>query len=114
MEHFSGFGQSPACRCPHSQRIATGGDGCLPRGADLEGAHQDALTGGLPRMFALVQESGEDDEIVTEVVAYGLALPDGGAATVGVAASGFGRWISAHSAASRLNSDLVWLGESHT
>ncbi|WP_156056065.1 hypothetical protein [Streptosporangium roseum] len=70
-----------------------------------------ALAGGLPRMFALVQETGEDDEeIVTEVVAYGLALPCGTAATVGVV-NGFGRWMSAHSTASRLRSDLVWLGD---
>lgn len=72
-----------------------------------------ALIGGLPRMFALVQETGEDDEeIVVEVVAYGLALPCGTAATVGVV-NGFGRWMSAPSAASRLCSDLVWLENGH-
>ncbi|MER5649207.1 hypothetical protein [Streptosporangium sp. NPDC002524] len=74
------------------------------------------MTGDLPRMFALVQEfyeegEGEDDgESVTEVVAYGLTLPGGTAAIVGANGHGFGRWTSAHSAARRLHSDLVWLG----
>lgn len=94
--------------------------GCCPHTANPEllrkGAH--TLTGEPPRVFALVQEFGEDDEtgeggeeIVTEVVAYGLALPDGTAATVGLIGHGFGRWRSPYSAASRLHSDLVWLGE---
>lgn len=68
--------------------------------------------GDLPRMFALVQEFDEDDgESLTEVVAYGLALPDGTAATVGANGHGFGRWTNPHRAAWRLRSDLVWLGE---
>ncbi|MEU0482952.1 hypothetical protein ABZ260_27660 [Streptosporangium sp. NPDC006013] len=73
----------------------------------------------LPRMFALVQEFDEDDEDderdgprSPEVVAYGLALPDGTAATVTRSGYGFGRWTNAHRAAHRLGSDLVWLGES--
>ncbi|WP_440104274.1 hypothetical protein [Streptosporangium sp. H16] len=71
-----------------------------------------ALAGGLPRAFALVQEFGDHEgEGVAEVVAYGLALPGGEAATVGVTARGFGSWQSADSAAYRLRSDLVWLGE---
>ncbi|MFF0307862.1 hypothetical protein ACFYSC_10550 [Streptosporangium sp. NPDC004379] len=62
-------------------------------------------------MFALVQGVEEDgEEIIAKVVAYGLALPCGTAATVGVA-DGFGRWRSAHSAASRLRAGLVWLGD---
>ncbi|MGJ6961471.1 hypothetical protein ACSDR0_06125 [Streptosporangium sp. G11] len=71
-------------------------------------------------MFALVQEFYEDDEgeedgeSVTEVVAYGLTLPGGTAATVGANGNGFGRWTSAYSAARRLHSDLVWLGSGDT
>ncbi|MFF0578592.1 hypothetical protein ACFY19_24170 [Streptosporangium saharense] len=57
------------------------------------------------RAFALVQEIDEGE---TEVVAYGLELPTGVAATVGVV-QGFGRWQSARNAARRLHSDLVWL-----
>ncbi|MFC3985230.1 hypothetical protein [Streptosporangium jomthongense] len=57
------------------------------------------------RAFALVQEI---DEGATEVIAYGLQLPCGTAATVGVV-QGYGRWRSADSAARRLGSDLVWL-----
>ncbi|GAA4190403.1 hypothetical protein GCM10022252_28670 [Streptosporangium oxazolinicum] len=63
-------------------------------------------------MFALVQEFDDPDgEGLSEVVAYGLVLPGGEAATVGVTARGFGSWRSADSAAYRLHSDLVWLGE---
>ncbi|MEV8636350.1 hypothetical protein AB0395_32320 [Streptosporangium sp. NPDC051023] len=69
-----------------------------------------ALAGGLPRVFALVQGFEDDEEGVAGVVAYGLELPCGTAATVGVD-RGFGRWSSALSAATRLDSDLVWLGE---
>lgn len=70
-----------------------------------------ALTGGVvPRLFALVREDyGEDDAVVEEVVAYGIALPNGSAATVPAQGSGFGRWISPQSASRRLCSDLVWL-----
>lgn len=64
-----------------------------------------AHTPGPVRAFALVQEIDEGE---TEVVAYGLELPDGIAATVGVV-QGFGRWQSARNAARRLHSDLVWL-----
>ncbi|MEU7988870.1 hypothetical protein AB0B56_28800 [Streptosporangium canum] len=111
MEHFSGIEQLPICRCQYCGQIVMGGDGCPWWDGGPERAGEETSTGGLPRMFALVQEFDEDDEIVTEVMAYGLALPEGGAATVGVAASGFGRWISADSAASRLGCDLVWISE---
>ena len=66
-----------------------------------------AVAGGLPRVFALVQ--GFEEESGGKVVAYGLELPCGTAATVGVD-QGFGRWRSARSAAARLGSELVWLG----
>ncbi|GAA3067256.1 hypothetical protein [Streptosporangium carneum] len=70
-----------------------------------------ALVGGLPRVFALVQGFEESNgEGAAKVVAYGLELPCGTAATVGVD-QGFGRWRSARSAAARLDSDLVWLEE---
>ncbi|WP_329092860.1 hypothetical protein [Streptosporangium sp. NBC_01469] len=89
-----------------------------PQNTDHERARTP--TGNPPRMFALVQElfyeENEDDErdeeSVTEVVAYGLALPCGTAATVGANGRDFGRWTSAHSAARRLHSDLVWFGDS--
>lgn len=98
--------------------------GPAPRGSTSESGEKDALrniafaavgmervrvlTGGLPRLFALVQ--GFEEEGAAGVVAYGLEMPCGAAATVGVV-QGFGRWRSAYSAASRLHSDLVWLGE---
>ncbi|OUC98034.1 hypothetical protein [Streptosporangium minutum] len=121
MEHFNGSDYPPVYHGAGSQRgeIGSGGDDLSRKsdpplaGEDLPLTREDvrALAGGLPRMFALVQETGEDDEeIAVEVVAYGLALPCGTAATVGVV-NGFGRWTSAHSAASRLRSDLVWLGD---
>jgi hypothetical protein len=66
--------------------------------------------GGPPRLFALVYEGDdENDQIVREVMAYGIALPNGSAATVGAAGSGWGRWRSACSASRRTGSDLVWL-----
>ncbi|MEV0419532.1 hypothetical protein [Streptosporangium canum] len=121
MEHFNGSDYPPVYHGAGPQRGEIGdGEDDLSWKPDSSLAGDDspltregvrALAGGLPRMFALVQETGEDDEeIVVEVVAYGLALPCGTAATVGVV-NGFGRWTSARSAASRLRSDLVWLGD---
>ncbi|MEU8379700.1 hypothetical protein [Streptosporangium sp. NPDC048865] len=67
-----------------------------------------ALAGGLPHVFAPVQEfTDHDREGAAEVVAYGLALPGGEAATVGVTCRGFGTWRSADSTAHRLRSDPV-------
>ncbi|MFD0883082.1 hypothetical protein ACFQ08_00675 [Streptosporangium algeriense] len=63
----------------------------------------------VPRVFALVQEGWEDER--PEVVAYGLTLPGGQAATVGADGRGHGLWNSARSAARRLRSDLVWFGD---
>lgn len=85
---------------------------------DTESGHireeTPALTGE-PRLFALIQEcAGDNEGVMTEVVAYGLTLPGGAAATVGVNGNGFGRWTSAHSAARRLHSDLLWLGDGDT
>ncbi|MEU8207060.1 hypothetical protein [Streptosporangium sp. NPDC049046] len=111
MEHFNGSDNPTVYHGASSWESATGSDGyALPNGIDHGPTREDvrALAGGLPRVFALVQEFGED---VPEVVAYGLALPGGEAATVGVTARGFGSWRSADSAAYRLHSDLVWLGE---
>ncbi|QFG25016.1 hypothetical protein [Actinomadura sp. WMMB 499] len=63
----------------------------------------------VPRLFLLVQEDLDDaDAVVREVVAYGIALPDGAAATVSLRGSGFGRWLSPESAARRLRAELVW------
>ncbi|GAA3086541.1 hypothetical protein [Streptosporangium carneum] len=105
MERHTGSDQSsdrhdPSLDAPH------------PWDTSLELAFEDtrALFGELPRMFALVQGC-DDEEVATEVVAYGLALPGGAATTVGANGHGFGLWRSPHSAAWRLRSDLVWLGE---
>lgn len=66
--------------------------------------------GRAPRLFILVREDfDEDDVVVREVVAYGIALPDGAAATIPAKGNGFGRWISPQSASRRLHSDLVWI-----
>lgn len=69
-----------------------------------------ALVGGVaPRLFALVREDyGEDDAVVEEVVAYGIALPNGSAATVLARGSGFGRWISPR--ALRGGCARIWCG----
>ncbi|SNT30575.1 hypothetical protein SAMN05443665_10234 [Actinomadura meyerae] len=70
-----------------------------------------ALGGGVaPRLFALVRdESGEDDTAVEEILAYGIALPDGSAATVPLSGRGFGRWLTPESASDRTSAALVWL-----
>ncbi|TDC63697.1 hypothetical protein E1200_21760 [Actinomadura sp. GC306] len=70
-----------------------------------------ALVGGAaPRLFALVREDcGEDDVVVEEVLAYGIAMPDGSAATVPLSGRGFGRWLTPVSASRRMLSELVWL-----
>ncbi|GAA4185401.1 hypothetical protein GCM10022252_15730 [Streptosporangium oxazolinicum] len=115
MERSPKFGQPSA---HHDQ----GFGGHLVRDTNPEHAYEATRmpTGDLPRMFALVQEFYEDDEgeedveSFTEVVAYGLALPGGTVATVAANGSEFGRWTSAHNAARRLHTDLVWLGDGDT
>jgi hypothetical protein len=63
-----------------------------------------------PRLFVLVrEESGENDAVVDEVVAYGIAMPDGSAATVPPGGRGFGRWLTPESASRRMCSKVVWL-----
>ncbi|MEU8039648.1 hypothetical protein [Streptosporangium sp. NPDC049078] len=110
MEHFDGSNHPTVYHGTGSQKAANGSTGdTFPGKIGTTREDVRALAGGLPRVFALVQEFGED---VPEVVAYGLALPGGEVATVGVTARGFGSWRSADSAAYRLHSDLVWLGES--
>ncbi|TYB46728.1 hypothetical protein [Actinomadura chibensis] len=70
----------------------------------------DAGTSEAPRLFVLVQEDlDEDYAVIREVVAYGIALPGGAAATVFARGGGFGRWISPESASRRLHSELVWV-----
>ncbi|MBE1534381.1 hypothetical protein [Actinomadura algeriensis] len=65
--------------------------------------------GGRPRAFVLVREGLDaDDAVVREIVAYGIALPDGGAATVPAEGCSFGRWISPESAARRLDAEVDW------
>ncbi|REE98732.1 hypothetical protein [Thermomonospora umbrina] len=69
-----------------------------------------ALGGGAARMFALVQEWGDEGEpVMREVVAYGMELPGGRAMTVSPSGSGLGCWRTPQSACRRLASDLVWL-----
>ncbi len=105
MERHTGSDQSPAHHDPSF-------DAPHPWDRVPEPAREDmrALIRELPRMFALVQGC-DNEETVAEVVAYGLALPGGTATTVGANGHGFGLWRSADSAAWRLHSDLVWLGE---
>ncbi|MER5627163.1 hypothetical protein [Streptosporangium sp. NPDC002544] len=111
MEQHAGSDQPSVCHDPDF-------DERCPQTTGPESAYASARVppDDLPRMFALVQEFDEDDERdgprSPEVVAYGLALPDGTAATVTRSGYGFGRWTNAHRAAHRLGSDLVWLGES--
>lgn len=70
----------------------------------------DVETSEAPRLFVLVQEGFyEDGAAVRVVVAYGIALPDGAAATVFARGHGFARWISPESASRRTHSDLVWV-----
>ncbi|MGC5011882.1 hypothetical protein ACLQ2R_14050 [Streptosporangium sp. DT93] len=113
MEHFNGSDHPTVYHGAYPPEVANGSDSnVFHEHAGLTKEDVRALAGGLPRVFALVQEFGDhDEEGVAEVVAYGLALPGGEAATVGVTARGFGSWRSADSAAHRLRSDLVWLGE---
>ncbi|WP_433362765.1 hypothetical protein [Streptosporangium sp. CA-115845] len=114
MEHFNGSDYPTVYHGMVSWRGETGGGGgglSWQSDSTLGREEVRALAGGLPRVFALVQEAeGEGEEIMARLVAYGLALPGGDAATVG-AVRGFGRWTSARSAAYRLGSDLVWLGD---
>lgn len=114
MEHFNGSDYPTVYHGVGSRRGETGGDGGgLSWQSDSALGREEirALAGGLPRMFALVRQAeGEDEEIMARLVAYGLALPGGDAATVG-AIRGFDRWMSPRSAAYRLGSDLVWLGD---
>jgi hypothetical protein len=65
---------------------------------------------GPPRLFALIQETDDEDgQVAPTVTAYGIALPDGPATTVGAAGTGWGLWLSADSACRRTGSDLLWL-----
>lgn len=68
---------------------------------------------GPPRLFALVDEDeDENDEVVREVMAYGIALPDGAATTVGATGVGWASWLSADSAFEWMGgSDLIWLSQ---
>ncbi|MER5624951.1 hypothetical protein ABT061_28345 [Streptosporangium sp. NPDC002544] len=116
MEHFDGSDYPTVYHGMVSWRGETGGGGgglSWQSDSTLGREEVRALAGGLPRVFALVREAegeGEGEEIMARLVAYGLALPGGDAATVGTP-RGFGRWTSARSAAYRLGSDLVWLGD---
>ena len=55
------------------------------------------------------RDPGEGDAVVDEVVAYGIVMPDGSAATVPISGRGFGRWLTPESASRRMQSELVWL-----
>jgi hypothetical protein len=76
---------------------------------DADTNRQELWTGRPPRLFVLVQEFDEHDAVVQEVVAYGIALPDGSAATISPQGWSSGRWRSPESASRRLCSDLLWL-----
>lgn len=84
---------------------------------DTTPEHDDAplvLAGRRPRLFVLVQDVVESEDeaevrLMPEVVAYGIALPDGAAATVSATGRDFGRWQSPESASRWLSSELVWV-----
>ncbi|MFF3436748.1 hypothetical protein [Streptosporangium sp. NPDC002721] len=106
MERSLEFDQPSACHAP-------GVGDHLTHDTEPEHPREETRlpTGELPRLFALIQEyAGDDEKAVVEVVAYGLTLPGGTAATIGANGHGFGRWTSARSAARRFHSELVWLG----
>ncbi|MEU9889194.1 hypothetical protein [Sphaerisporangium sp. NPDC051011] len=84
---------------------ASGEVGSAPRAEDVR-----VLLGGLPRVFALVRDEGEE-EIDLCVIAVGMVLPQGGATTLSIGGHGLGRWENAHRAATRLGCECVWLGE---
>ncbi|GAA4240777.1 hypothetical protein GCM10022254_66830 [Actinomadura meridiana] len=69
------------------------------------------LGGGVaPRLFALVREDlGEGDAVLDELVAYGIVMPDGSAATVPLSGHWFARWLTPESASRRMGSEVVWL-----
>ncbi|WP_301174119.1 hypothetical protein [Actinomadura geliboluensis] len=50
-----------------------------------------------------------DEAVVEEILAYGIALPDGAAATVPLSGRWFGRWLTPESASRRTAAELVWL-----
>jgi hypothetical protein len=82
------------------------------RRAALENVGDPAPSGSAgrpPRLFALVQEDeDENNRVIWEVMAYGMVLPNGSAATVGSAGTGFGSWRSPESASRHTYSELVW------
>ncbi|MEV6984816.1 hypothetical protein AB0M95_26645 [Sphaerisporangium sp. NPDC051017] len=95
----------------HGSTSAGGGKG--PDEDEVLGVGKEevhALLGGLPRVFALVRDEGEE-EIDLCVIAVGMVLPQGGATTLSMGGHGLGRWENAHRAATRLGCECVWLGE---
>ncbi|SEG47300.1 hypothetical protein SAMN04489712_105413 [Thermomonospora echinospora] len=81
-----------------------------------EGATDAAAQRGIvwPRLFVLTYVPEEAEGIGDdpgEVVLYGLAMPGGGAVTVGPGGMQQGHWVSAGRAADRLGLDLWWRDE---
>ncbi|MGH3390655.1 MAG: hypothetical protein ACRDOO_17445 [Actinomadura sp.] len=67
--------------------------------------------GNPPRLFVLIQEwddEDDEDQVEQEVVAYGIAMPNGSATTVGTG-GGIGSFSSPTAASEMFCSDLVWL-----
>jgi hypothetical protein len=95
------------------------GNGNARDGADY-GAYASVI-GEAPRLFALVRplydisdDILEDSDAVpvepdAELIAYGVALPDGTATTFTIRGRSFGKWRNPDRAAMRLYSELVWL-----
>jgi hypothetical protein len=70
----------------------------------------NAPMAGLPRLFALMPDP-EEAENTTEVLAWGLALPDGQAVTIGTGRSvSVGKWSTPGRAAALSRAELVWIG----
>jgi hypothetical protein len=111
MEHFTGSDYTPVYHGPKGAgNEASERKHFTPDMGGQEVSERVRALLGTPRLFALVRDDAED-ETEAEVVAYGIALPDGAAATVGVRHPMTGRWISPHTAAARLHSELIWFGE---
>jgi hypothetical protein len=77
---------------------------------DAVQVEQGHEVGAPDRVEAGFEPADRSGVAVREVVAYGIALPNGSVATVGASGRGFAQWASLDSASERMCSELVWLG----
>ncbi|GGK85239.1 hypothetical protein Sme01_29920 [Sphaerisporangium melleum] len=112
MDHIAGFGDTSGHFAAISARGMERDNEELPPLNECSEPRSEivrALLGGVPRLFALIRDEG-DDKPAMRVIALGVSLPHGGAATVGMDGHGFGRWGSVQRAAFGLGCEYVWLG----